>query len=1291
MKKTWWVIVLLAKGLLVVALPQPVLSEFMASSQKILADEDGDYPDWIEIYNPENVPISMEGYHLSDRRDRLRKWAFPKLTLNPGAYLVVFASGKDRNNPDQALHTNFKLSSEGGFLALVDVDGETPLFAWLPAYPPQYPGESFAPETRDGETVWSYHSDPTPGQSNTPGEPSGPLIEVHNPNPVAASGESLLIEVTPTALNGPVKSLQLFYRFMYEAEQEQSLNDEGAGGDRIAHDGVWSTRIPAGAFEEGKMTRWRFVAQDHMGHLSREPGYRDRLDSHQYFGTVLEDPSIESKLPVFHWFTRNPRSSQTLNGYRGSVYYRGEFYDNVHFNRHGQSTADFPKKSFNIDFNRSQRFKWSEDAPRVADIDLITNWADKSKVRHVLAYEIMRESGVAAHFAFTIRVQQNGAFFSTADFIEDADDIYLKRAGLDERGALYKIYDNTLNKDAGDHSRDGVEKKNRKNEDNSDLQSLIDGLDLRGSALNQFHYDHIDIPGCVNLLAANSVIRNMDMHRKNWYLYRDTEGNGEWAILPWDLDLSHGRVWNSRDTYFDNRLYTDGFVTTGTSIRLVSQMFADSDMRSMILRRIRTLVDRFLQPNPSGDTPESELYYERRLNEQLALLDPPDIHPSDADLDFEKWGSWLQGGQRVPFTRSNSEVETMEEAIERWKQEYLPGRRRFIYERQIVGQGGQIPLPQIQTGPSMIYTALIQQPASVRLWVPSSGELGLSWAGDPANEPFDDGYWILGQGGVGYDRGTRYGDLIGVDVEQAMRQRSSIYLRLAFDVPDPSALEHLELRLKYDDGFVAYLNGTMVASGNAPAQALWSSVSPSSHAAHPRLDNIFDLTGDRHLLTQGTNMLAIHGLNRSIGDTDFLMVPELYAGQVLHPNGTQEPVIQFGRFEVQPSSGIQDEEYVELINGHDVSVDLSGWQLAGAISHTFKPGTVLAPQGRLFVTPDVNAFRRRNSGPRGGMGLFVQGNYRGHLSNLGETIELIDSQGAINQRLTYESMASDVQRYLRITELMYHPTRVGGEFIEMMNISPDKTLDLQGVRWVKGVVFDLGQGRVQSLSPGERLLVVQDQVTFEGIYGSGLPVAGEFDLGTALSNGGEVLKLEDKNNATILEFRYDDTDPWPDQADGEGWSLVAKQPEDAGDWSDASSWTLSAFPGGTPGRSEAGGTPGDPKVDVDGNGEWDWVDQAMGNLPGMERLRPSFERSAGNSPEASVTILSIPVNPDASGLRIAPLFSMDLLTWSPGADQLTALGDSLRADGRTIRRWQLSETLSNAPQLFMKVRVDFGD
>ena len=261
------------------------------------------------------------------------------------------------------------------------------------------------------------------------------------------------------------------------------MNDNGIGGDAAGSDGVWTAVIPGAALAPGEMTRWRFVAADRDGTKTKEPAYRARLDSHQYFGTVARDSGIRSSLSVLHWFTRNVSAAGSSGGSRGAVYYNGEFYDNVLFRRHGQSSAGFPKKSYNIDFNRTQRFRWNANAPRVADIDLLTNWADKSKVRHVLAYEVMREAGVAAHFAYTVRVQHNGDFFSTADLVEDADETYLKRAGLNRAGALYKVYANSLNKDSGENATKEVQKTTPRFQNNSDLQSLINDLDLREEAL----------------------------------------------------------------------------------------------------------------------------------------------------------------------------------------------------------------------------------------------------------------------------------------------------------------------------------------------------------------------------------------------------------------------------------------------------------------------------------------------------------------------------------------------------------------------------------------------------------------------------------------------------------------------------------------------------------------------------------------------------------------------------------------------------------------------------------------
>src|SRR6185436_9540861 len=75
-----------------VAGAEPVISEFVADNERVLADEDGVFADWIEIHNPGGTAINLAGYFLTDDPLVLTKWAFPPVTLLPGGYLVGFAS-----------------------------------------------------------------------------------------------------------------------------------------------------------------------------------------------------------------------------------------------------------------------------------------------------------------------------------------------------------------------------------------------------------------------------------------------------------------------------------------------------------------------------------------------------------------------------------------------------------------------------------------------------------------------------------------------------------------------------------------------------------------------------------------------------------------------------------------------------------------------------------------------------------------------------------------------------------------------------------------------------------------------------------------------------------------------------------------------------------------------------------------------------------------------------------------------------------------------------------------------
>ena len=94
-----------------------------------------------------NQSVNLDGWHLTDKSDNLNKWEFPNITLGPGEYRVIFASEKDRTDPNQPLHTNFKLSAGGEYLALVRPDGVTVEFDYGDEYPSQTDDVSYGIST----------------------------------------------------------------------------------------------------------------------------------------------------------------------------------------------------------------------------------------------------------------------------------------------------------------------------------------------------------------------------------------------------------------------------------------------------------------------------------------------------------------------------------------------------------------------------------------------------------------------------------------------------------------------------------------------------------------------------------------------------------------------------------------------------------------------------------------------------------------------------------------------------------------------------------------------------------------------------------------------------------------------------------------------------------------------------------------------------------------------------------------------------------------------------------------
>ena len=104
----------------------PLITEFMASNNNGIIDGDGNASDWIEIHNAGDAAMDLAGYRLTDDPGRLNRWVLPSIVLDAGGYLVVFASGQERDDYVDAQgnrHTNFRLGAEGEYLALVSPAG----------------------------------------------------------------------------------------------------------------------------------------------------------------------------------------------------------------------------------------------------------------------------------------------------------------------------------------------------------------------------------------------------------------------------------------------------------------------------------------------------------------------------------------------------------------------------------------------------------------------------------------------------------------------------------------------------------------------------------------------------------------------------------------------------------------------------------------------------------------------------------------------------------------------------------------------------------------------------------------------------------------------------------------------------------------------------------------------------------------------------------------------------------------------------------------------------------------
>ncbi len=358
---------------------------------------------------------------------------------------------------------------------------------------------------------------------------------------------------------------------------------------------------------------------------------------------------------------------------------------------------------------------------------------------------------------------------------------------------------------------------------------------------------------------------------------------------------------------------------------------------------------------------------------------------------------------------------------------------------------GSDPRVSTQAAQATSATTLVAENAPKRVLVPTK-DIGDAWKSGGA---FDDSAWtsvITGPGGVGYERGSGYQQYLSIDLgAQMYNKQATCYIRIPFTVTS-TAYSNLLLKARYDDGFIAYLNGTEVARRNFTGTPRWNSVGSADNPDTAAVgQESIDISTSMGLLKSGANLLAIHGLNGTLDSSDMLISVELaatkgapasaspagaaasavrYAGPIVLSKSTvvraralsgstwsalNEAVFAVGpvaqnlrvseiMYHPRDSGNPNDPntEFIELTNIANQSINLSLVRFTDGIDYIF-PSFELPAGGYCLVVKDLAAFQAKY-----GSKLPVVGEYAGNLDNGGERIELVDAAGQMIQSFTYD-------------------------------------------------------------------------------------------------------------------------------------------------------------------------------------------------------------------------------------------------------------------------------------------------
>jgi hypothetical protein len=510
------------------ASPAVVINEFLAWNWNNIADEDGDYEDWIELYNPSPSPVPLAGYTLTDSSTQPAKWTFPAVSIPGYGYLLVWASNKNRTQVGLPLHTNFRLENRGEFIGLYNpsatlVDSIT--------FGRQYQDASYGRKP-DGSATWLFFTVPTPGTSNNaataaPGFAADPVF---TPSAGFYSG-GILVQLS-------------------SATPGSHIHYSTDGGDPVDTEPLYSAPMPvttatvvrACAHASGLFPS-RFVTQTYLVNVpTTMPVMSVATDPNNLWGPTgiyyadLSGVAGERPCSVEYWEEGAAPGFSVTCGLR----MRGGA---------SQSRDDIHKKSFMLCFRRERGPAKLEypllDTTPVDRFDKVVlranyndSWAHHMELQRSHAIfvrdELMRRlrlelGDLASHGGWCL-LYLNGRFWGIYNSCEHVDGDFLDPYSNQPNWDILSLNDTP--------GLCILEEGTRTEWDNFSNWFAANNLGI--PANYQQLQTMLDLSNYTNYMLGNIIARNDDWPHHNGFVARARQVGAKWIFLDWDVEYAYG-------------------------------------------------------------------------------------------------------------------------------------------------------------------------------------------------------------------------------------------------------------------------------------------------------------------------------------------------------------------------------------------------------------------------------------------------------------------------------------------------------------------------------------------------------------------------------------------------------------------------------------------------------------------------------------------------------------------------------------------------------------------------------